>query len=159
MKKGAPLALAKKKAPQKLAKRRAQAAAATIVCFISLLFVLALARGLTDWFATPHLADYLTEPSTEAAVDPLGIASEELKYMRVSSDASVFWYSSAGGRAYSAALIDHALQATGWISCSFEEQILDSYLRYPSGARLPEYATVLYYEYETGCSIVIEVLR
>jgi len=150
---------AKKDATQRLAKRRAQVAGATIVCFIGLLLLLAVARGIMDWAASPRFMDYLTEPIADAGVDPLGIASAELNYMRASDDGLVYWYSSAGSRAYSAALIDHAFRATGWISCSTEEQVLDSYLRYPSGARMPEYATILYYEYETGCSIVIEVLR
>jgi len=143
----------------RLARRRVRVAVITIALIIGLLLVLAVARGVAAWAASPHLMEYLKETTAGIDADPLGIASGELVCRRVSDDASIIWYSSAGGRAYTSALVDHALRTKGWISCTAGEQVLDSYLRYSSGSRMPEYATVLYYEFDAGCSIVIEILR
>jgi len=158
--------MSRKASFEQLAKQRVRVARVTVIVLLILLLVLAAVRVVLNQKPSLQPLDYFIESisgspivGTTAPIDPLGIASQELEFVRSSDDASIIWYSSMSGKVLSALLVDRALKAQGWISCVDEEQVLNSYLRFSGAAGMPEYATVLFYEYETGCSIIVEVLR
>ena len=147
------------------APRRARAATLTIAAVITGLLALAIVQVVGERMAVAHPLDYAvdyvageTSNAARTSVDVLGIASEQLVFEDASDDARILWYSTTGGLAYCRAVVDQALCSRGWVSCSEEGQLANSYVHYSASGQVARYLMVLYYELLDGCSVIIEVL-
>ncbi|MDR2714798.1 MAG: hypothetical protein LBB42_04680 [Coriobacteriales bacterium] len=160
---------------EQLTKMRTRTTTATLAVFVLILVGLAGWRFVSDNLANTKPLGYALEMiaraptiigeaddetvvSERSKVDSLGIASNELVFERSSDDGLILWYSTAKNRTQSAQLVDQALVSQGWVSCSNDEQTIDAYERSASSANTASYAMVLYYEFGTGCSVIVEVV-
>ena len=141
----------------RLQKKRLLVAKLALLCLLLLLVVLAFCQTCAQNAASLSLDAYMELPETEAGVDPLGIAGDELVFMRSSESGDILWYLSGAGADYTAMLVDRALTAAGWLALPSSQNELLSYSLGANGQHLGASAIVSINEQEQGCAVLFQL--
>ncbi|MDR2671935.1 MAG: hypothetical protein LBC35_01285 [Coriobacteriales bacterium] len=159
-----------------LERRRLRVVKATVCAVMALLILLSVWQCFSSPVGSLTLGSFLTEPlangpdeidkddgvgeAGEAAAngDPLGIAGEEIVYIRSSDDGSILWYQSSASPHYATMLLDQALVAVGWHPLSGEQSGLLSYRFAPTAHQAGAGMVISIAEQADGCSVIIRII-
>jgi hypothetical protein len=109
-------------------KQRVCTALIVSAVFVFLLVFLAIQQSLERSAAAPNALSYLVTESEPIAADPLGIASESLELVGVSSDGLVIGYATDGTVAQTMVEVDQAMRVRGWLAIEMNTDGISSYV-------------------------------